>query len=120
MSEPAFIPVLRVKDARKSAAFYASHLGFSTDWEHQFGPGFPRFISISRGTLQLFLSEHAGSGMERAELYVYLPEIDSLHTQLAAEGVTIEQPPGDQPWGVRDMQIRDLDQHRFTFAMRKG
>jgi len=115
-----FIPILRVKDARKSAHFYAGALGFATDWEHQFGSCFPLFISISKGTLQLFLSEHKGSGTDAADSYAYIPDVDSLHAQLVSGKVPIEQPPTDQPWGVRDMQIRDLDGHRINFATRKG
>jgi uncharacterized glyoxalase superfamily protein PhnB len=110
------IPILRVKDAEQSARFYCEKLGFTKDWEHQFGPDFPVFMSISCGSLRLFLSEHKGSGTDCAELYIYVPDVDSLHAQFISRGVSIEQPLTDQPWGVRDMQIRDADQHRFTYA----
>ena len=39
MSDDRFIPILRVKDARRSAVFYAGNFGFTIDWEHQFEPG---------------------------------------------------------------------------------
>lgn len=120
MSTSPIIPILRVKDARRSAEFYCGQLGFVTDWEHQFGPDFPLLMSISRGALNVFLSEHQGTGTDHADLYVYVPDVDTLHAQLMSAGVTVEQPPTDQPWGVRDLQIRDLDEHRFTFATRKG
>jgi catechol 2,3-dioxygenase-like lactoylglutathione lyase family enzyme len=118
VNDSSFIPILRVKDARRSAQFYGSNLGFTTDWEHRFGPDFPLFISISRGSLQLFLSEHSGTGTDEADLYLFVPDVDSLHAQFASAGVTIERPPADQPWGVREMRIRDLDRHRITFAAR--
>ena len=111
-----FIPVLRVKSARQSAQFYQDNFGFTVDWEHQFGADFPLFISMSLGTLQLFLSEHQGSGMNNAELYLYVGDVDSIYDQLVSKAVQVEQPPTDQPWGVREMKLRDLDQHRFIFA----
>lgn len=116
MKNSRFVPVLRVNSARKSAQFYADNLGFATDWEHQFEANFPLFISMSLGTLQLFLSEHKGSGMDNAELYVYVDDVDSLYHQLTSKGTRVEQPPTTQPWGVRDMKLQDLDGHRFIFA----
>jgi uncharacterized glyoxalase superfamily protein PhnB len=118
MKESKFIPILRVRSARQSAHFYKDNFGFIANWEHQFGPDFPLFISMSLGSLQLFLSEHKGSGMENAELYVYIDNVDSLYAQLTSKGVPVEQPPTDQPWRVRDMKLQDLDQHRFIFAAR--
>lgn len=112
----AAIPILRVKDARTSAVFYCEKLGFSKEWEHQFGPGYPIMMAISMGSLNLFLSEHQGTGTDAADLYVYVEDVDSLQSRFIAAGVSIEQPATDQPWGVRDLQIRDLDRHRFTFA----
>ncbi len=119
MTDSVFIPILRVKDARKSAQFYGANLDFVIDWEHQFGPEFPLMISMSCNSLQLFLSEHKGTGTDQADLYVYWPDVDALHARLVSGGVVIEQAPTDQPWGVRDIQIRDLDGHRITFATRK-
>ena len=42
------IPQLRVTDARASLSFYVDGLGFSVDWEHQFEPGFPLFLQLTR------------------------------------------------------------------------
>ena len=53
------IPVLRVKDAAAAVAWYG-RLGFQEEWVHRFEPGFPAFVSIARGKLRIFLSEHEG------------------------------------------------------------
>ena len=53
------VPVLRVEDAARAVAWYA-RLGFVKEWEHQFEPGFPWFISVARGNVRLYLSEHKG------------------------------------------------------------
>jgi hypothetical protein len=38
---------VRVRDAAKAAAWYA-RLGFVKEWEHQFEPNFPYFVSVAR------------------------------------------------------------------------
>ena len=43
--EEEVIPVLYVVDAARAVAWY-ERLGFSKQWEHQFEPGFPLFVSI--------------------------------------------------------------------------
>ena len=43
------IPVLRVFDAALAKSFYVEWLGFTIDWEHQTGPGGPRYVQVSRG-----------------------------------------------------------------------
>lgn len=116
MNIPAFIPILRVKGARLSERFYREKFGFAKDWEHQFAAGYPLLIAMSCGECRIFLSEHKGTGTDQVDLYAYVQDVDALHAELAATGVTIEQAPVEQPWGVRDMQVRDPDGHRFTFA----
>lgn len=110
------IPILRVADAHRSARLYCEHFGFSKEWEHQFGPGYPWMISLLSGAVRLFLSEHKGTGTDNADIYVYVDDVSALHSKLESGSVTIEQPPADQEWGVREMKIRDLDGHRFTFG----
>jgi Glyoxalase superfamily protein len=58
MSERA-IPILRVQDAGSTVQWY-ERLGFVKTSEHRFEPGLPAFVSIDRGRVRLFLSEHAG------------------------------------------------------------
>jgi len=62
---PAFhatAPVLRMFDIAKSKAFYVDWLGFSWEWQHQFGEGMPTYAGLSLGNLQLHVSEHHGDG----------------------------------------------------------
>lgn len=55
------LAVLRVEGASRAVAWY-EQLGFHKQWEHQFEPGFPLFVSIARGTVRICLSEHLGDG----------------------------------------------------------
>lgn len=57
--EEKVIPILRVQDADVAVAWY-KRLGFQQTSVHRFEPGFPAFVTIERGPMQLFLSEHKG------------------------------------------------------------
>jgi len=41
-------------------------------------------------------------------------DADALHAELAAEGVTIDGPPKDEPWG-RQFNVRDPDGNPIGF-----
>lgn len=53
------IPILRVGDAQRAVGWYR-RLGFAHEWEHRFEPHLPAFVSVARGGVRLFLSEHTG------------------------------------------------------------
>jgi len=53
------VPVLYVEDAGRAVTWYR-RLRFVKAWEHQFEPGFPWFVSVTRGSVTLYLSEHKG------------------------------------------------------------
>lgn len=112
-----WIPCLRVRDAHASAAWYADALGFKTDWEHQFEPNFPFFISVSRGPLTLYLSEHRGDGAKEVETYLYVEDVEALFADLGQRGIAVASPPTTQPWGVREIQLQDPDGHNFVIGM---
>lgn len=80
-AEPA-IPILRVFDREKAHEFYLGYLGFTLDWEHQFGGRGPRYSQISRGSLVLHLSEHHGDGTPGSVVYVPATGVRDLHTEL--------------------------------------
>jgi hypothetical protein len=60
--EEEVIPVLHVEDAACAVACY-ERIGFQKQWQHQFEPGFPVFISVARGSVRLYLSEHKKTRM---------------------------------------------------------
>ncbi len=109
------VPTLQVKDAAKSCSFYCDVLGFKKNWEHRFGPGFPLFVSISRGPVTLFLTEHPESAFG-ALVYFYTQNIDSLSSEFASKGAVLDFGPTDQPWGVREVHLRDIDGNKLRFG----
>ena len=101
------IPVLRVSDAAAAAAWY-QRLGFAQEWEHRFEPGFPAFVSIARGAVRLFLSEHTGDARPDTLIYLRLRDLDAVAKEFGAD---VEQ----MPWGL-EVQLRDPDGNRLRIG----
>ena len=105
--EEEVIPVLRVSNAAAAAAWY-QRLGFAQEWEHRFEPGFPAFVSIARGQVRLFLSEHTGDARPDTLIYLRLRDLDAIAKEF---GAAVEQPP----WGP-EVHLRDPDGNRLRIG----
>ena len=97
-------PILRSEDAQASTAWY-ERLGFARQWEHRFEPEFPLFVCISRGPMQIFLSEHRGDARPDTLLYLHVNDLEAIAADF---GVAIEE----APWG-RELHLRDPDGNRL-------
>lgn len=105
--EEKVTPILRVADHERAVAWYG-RLGFKQTWLHRFAPGLPAFVSVQRGPMQLFLSEHTGDA--RPDTLIYLNVLDVY--PIAEEfGATVEE----QPWGM-EIEIRDPDGNRLRIS----
>ena len=105
--EEEVVSVLRVADAARAVAWYA-RLGFHKQWQHQFEPGFPCFVSIARGRVRLFLSEHRGAN-PNALVHLYVANVD----EIAAEfGETVDE----QGLAGRQVNLTDPDGNRLRIA----
>lgn len=105
------IPILRVKDADIAVAWY-KRLGFQQMSVHRFEPGLPAFVTIERGSMKLFLSEHKGDA--RPDTLVYLAVAD-VHPVAKEFGVMVEE----APWGF-EIELRDPDANRLRIGMPKS
>ena len=105
------IPNLKVMDAARAVAWYG-RLGFVPEWLHRFGPEFPAFVSIARGKVRLFLSEHQGDARPDTLIYVRVNDVDIVAGEF---GVGIE----DQPW-ARECHLTDPDGNRLRIGTPKS
>jgi hypothetical protein len=107
LDDELVIPILRVSDAGKAVVWYR-RLGFTEESVHRFGPGMPAFVTIARGPLRLFLSEHQGDARPDTLLYLRIRDVDAIAAEFDA---TVEQ----APW-AREIEIRDLDGNRLRIG----
>src|SRR3954470_20734729 len=80
------VPVLYVEDAAQAVAWYG-RLGFVKEWEHQFEPGFPRFVSVARGNVRLYLSEHKGDARPDTLIHLYVTDIDAVSEEFGSRSM---------------------------------
>ncbi len=113
--EQTVIPQLRITDAKRSLQFYVDGLGFEIDWQHQFEPGFPLFLSLTRSGQTIFLTEHREDCEVGGAVYFLVPDTDVCHAAFVSRGVNAPTPE-DTPWGTREFQLRDPDGNRLRFA----
>jgi cold shock CspA family protein/uncharacterized glyoxalase superfamily protein PhnB len=108
---------LAVRDLNRAVQFYTHALGFKQIMEH------PGHILLHRGSLILgvkmddllwhpALKEKPTEELVRGvgvELVLEVSDIDEFHTRMQQEGVPIQEPLREQPWGAKDFRILDPD-----------
>ena len=105
------VPVLRVEDAGRAVAWY-ERLGFRKEWEHRFEPGFPCFVSVARGEVRLYLSEHEGDARPGTLIHLYVKDIDAVSREF---GVPVDE----EGLAGRECDLEDPDGNRLRVATRR-
>jgi catechol 2,3-dioxygenase-like lactoylglutathione lyase family enzyme len=106
------VPVLYVEDADRAVAWYG-RLGFVKEWQHQFEPGFPRFISVARGSIRLYLSEHEGDARPNTLIHLYVKDIDSVSEEF-------QIPVDEEGLAGRECDLLDPDGNRLRVTTRRS
>ena len=106
------VPVLRVEDVDRAIAWYR-RLGFAKEWEHQFEPGFPWFVSVVRGQIRLYLSEHAGDARPDTLIHLYVNDIDAVSAEF---GIPVDE----EGLAGRECHLVDPDGNRLRVAARRS
>jgi len=105
-------PILHVRSLHASQRYYRDSLGFKIDWEYGDPPDFG---SVSRGDTALFMCQGC-QGNPGSWMMIFTPSVDRLHEELARKGAIIKLPPTNMPWGMREMQVADLDGNVIRFG----
>ncbi len=105
-------PILSVKNVPKSIDHYVNILGFQKDWEWDEPP---TFASVSRNDVSIFLCED-GQGQPGMWMSIFVDDVDQIFEEYKKSGANIRQEPTNFPWGVREMNIEDIDGHRLRIG----
>jgi len=106
------VPVLYVEDGARAVAWY-ERLRFAKEWEHQFEPGFPWFVSVARGNVRLYLSEHKGDARPDTLIHLYVDSVDDVAEEF---GVTVDE----EGLAGRECALVDPDGNRLRVATRRS
>lgn len=111
-------PVLGVSDSRAAEEFYCGKLGFELQFAYRPFPDHddPCHMGVKRDDAVMRLSSFSGDGVPKTGVIIWTDDVDSLHEEFVAKGVPIDWGPSDQPWGYREIRVRDADDNKLTFA----
>lgn len=100
--------LLSPTDLERSRAFYRDDLGLSVYREFGTGPERGTVFFLGGGHLELSGRSETppAPGMR---LWLQVPDVRVVHTQLSGRGVEILREPQREPWGLVEMWISDPD-----------
>ena len=102
-----------VRRRRIRAVSWYERLGFRKEWEHQFEPGFPWFVSVARSRARLYLSEHKGDARPNTLFHLYVDDIDAVSREF---GVPVDE----DGLAGRECDFDDPDGNRLRVAARRS
>ncbi len=110
-------PILRIFDQAKALEFYRDFLGFVVDWEHRYEPESPLYMQMSRGALQLHLSEHHGDGSPGSVVWLDMQGLDEFQRELSDKRYR-HMHPGIEAMSprLRVMEVIDPFGNRLRFG----
>jgi lactoylglutathione lyase len=99
-------------DPAELAAWYASYAELRVVTET------PTFVMLGAGsdtTIAFHLGEPPGRP-ESIQFHLEVDDVDATVRRLEAAGIAFDNPPVDQPWGVRSASCRDPAGHSVEFV----
>ena len=102
-------PVLHVPDVAATAAFYRDVLGFTWD----FGDETYAVVWRDNSAIHFMRDEGSPRGIH---LFQWVKDIDGYYTEIVGRGAEVAARPADQPYGVREFSLRDINGVGIVFG----
>lgn len=102
-------PVLHVQDVKVTAAFYRDVLGFTWD----FGDEMYSVVWRDNSAIHFVQDDRGPSGIH---LFQWIKDVDSYHQELISRGAEIASGPTNQPYGIREFSVRDVNGVGIVFG----
>ncbi|MEA2711565.1 MAG: hypothetical protein QOF78_4166 [Phycisphaerales bacterium] len=116
-------PVLLVEDVAHSVAYYCVILGFKVEFTQN-----EKYMGVFRDGVHVHLAAANGAPLHSnrvawtetdtfrpADVNFFVSDVDALYAEFKAKGATIDAPPINQAYGVRDFQVTDLNGYMLRF-----
>jgi len=102
-------PVLHVKDVEAAAAFYRDFLGFTWD----FGDETYAVVWRDNSAIHFVRDDRNPSGVH---LFQWVKDVDAYHQEIVERGAQVSSGPTDQPYGIREIGLRDINGVGIVFG----
>jgi len=115
-------PSLAVRNMVQTIQFYRDSLGFKMGMTFP-NAGSPEYADLSKDGMVLMFIPTENIGISREEklgvgvnLYMQIDgDIDKYYNELKDKNVKIVVDIKDEPYGIRDFTIEDIDGYKLTF-----
>lgn len=105
-------PTLAVADVSAAVEHYTKALGFQLGFT--WGDP-PNTAGVELGRVSIHLSQGAPNP-QGCSVYFVVGDADELFEFQRTSGANIVTQPNDQPWGLREYRVRDLDGYELRFG----
>ena len=102
-------PVLHVPDVKAAATFYRDVLGFTWD----FGDETYAVVWRDNSAIHFIRDEDRPRGVH---LFQWVRDVDAYYDEIVGRGAVIASEPTDQPYGIREMSVHDINGIRIVFG----
>lgn len=102
-------PVLHVPDVPSTVAFYRDILGFTSD----FGDDTYAVVWRDNSAIHFVKDEGAPHGVH---LFQWVRDVDAYHNEIVARGAHVVDAPADQPYGIREFGVCDINGVGIVFG----
>ncbi|MEM9216366.1 MAG: glyoxalase superfamily protein [Cyanobacteria bacterium P01_F01_bin.150] len=110
------VSILRIFDVDKAMEFYCDYLGYSKEWEHQFGEKMPLYISVKSGNSEIHLSEHHGDSTPGSAIRIHVQGLKDYYNTLKSRNYKFMNPGLEKtPWGHQVVTVKDPFGNKLTF-----
>ena len=115
-------PMLAVRNMKQTIEFYKNSLGFKMGMAFPDADN-PEYADLSKdGMVLMFIPvENVGIGKEEelgvgVNIYMQIDgDIDEYYNELKNKGVKVVVDIKDEPFGIRDFTVEDIDGYKLTF-----
>ena len=122
MKKGVISPTLAVRNMKETIEFYRSSLGFKMGMAFPDADN-PEYADLSKdGMVLMFISARdIGIGSQEklgigVNMYMQIDgDVDEFYNELKSRGVHIVLDIKDEPYGIRDFTVEDIDGYNLTF-----
>ena len=112
ISAECLTPILYVRDFAEAMNYYMQKLLFEKLWD--WGDP-PTFGAVRLGQVEIFFCLR-DQGHPGTWLSIFVDDVDDYFERIKRLGADVIFGPKDEPWGVREIHIRDPNQHVIRFG----
>ena len=112
ISAEGLTPILYVRDFDQAIRYYTEKLLFRKLWDFGEPPGFG---AVALGNVEIFFCLK-GQGRPGSWLAIFLDDVDEYFERISKPGAEVIGPPTNMPWGIREMRVRDPNEHVIRFG----